>query len=240
LVKRLAQVGGRVLLDFGCGGGAQAFFFEGDFRGVIGVDVVEEHLDAFARAVVKKGWAGRFQPVLYDGTHLPLADESVDFAVSFEVLEHVEDDESALGELGRVVQPGGFLCLSVPNRWWVFETHGADLPLLPWNRVPFFSWLPRRIHDRFARARVYARSRAERLVEDAGFEVIRAAYITAPMDAVKSSSLKRLLRGTVFRSDSTRLPFLATSILIVGRRLDGRGCPPRGGGRGDAARHIPS
>ena len=31
----------------------------------------------------------------------------------------------------RVLKPGGRFIISVPNKWWIFETHGADLPLLP-------------------------------------------------------------------------------------------------------------
>lgn len=218
LVERFAPPTGRVLLDFGCGSGVQSLLFRDDFDRVVGVDVAEGQLAAFARRIAARGLADRFLPVLYDGRRLPLAAHSMDCAVSFEVLEHVEDERAALDEIRRVLRPGGSLLLSVPNRWWVFETHGADLPLLPWNRVPFFSWLPARFHDRYARARNYTRAKIGRLLEESGFEVVRTAFVTAPMDVVEWPLLRRVLRATVFRPDSTRLPFLATSILAVGRR----------------------
>jgi ubiquinone/menaquinone biosynthesis C-methylase UbiE len=44
-------------------------------------------------------------------------------------------------------------------------------------------------------------------------------YVTAPMDVVKIRFLKRLLRGTVFRNDSTRVPFLSTALLVIARRV---------------------
>jgi SAM-dependent methyltransferase len=47
-------------------------------------------------------------------TELPFDDESFDGAVLGEVLEHVEDDRGALGELARVLRPGGVLAVSVP------------------------------------------------------------------------------------------------------------------------------
>ena len=47
-------------------------------------------------------------------TDLPFGDESFDGAVLGEVLEHVEDDRGALGELARVLRPGGVLAVSVP------------------------------------------------------------------------------------------------------------------------------
>jgi SAM-dependent methyltransferase len=46
---------------------------------------------------------------------LPFEDESVDAAVSANLLEHVPDDAGALGELRRVLRPGGRGVLVVPT-----------------------------------------------------------------------------------------------------------------------------
>lgn len=46
---------------------------------------------------------------------IPLANASVDNAVSIEVLEHVRDPAAVLAELARVLRPGGELCLSAPQ-----------------------------------------------------------------------------------------------------------------------------
>ena len=43
------------------------------------------------------------------------ADESQDFVFSSHVLEHMVDMEKALNEWGRVLKPGGYLCLYVPS-----------------------------------------------------------------------------------------------------------------------------
>ncbi len=91
------------------------------------------------------------------------------------------------------------------------ETHGADLPLLPWNRVPFFSWLPTPLHERWARARIYTRGRILGLLEECGFVVEDVRYVTAPMMWCPAP-LRRLLRKTLL-SDDTVLRY-ATSILI--------------------------
>ena len=217
LVRALAPLGGRILLDFGCGNGAQTLLFADDFPVVIGLDIGSGNLQRLGEDAGERGLDGRILPVQYDGKRIPLHESSVDCAVSFEVLEHVLDEQKALTELQRVIRPGGLLAISVPNRWWVFETHGADLPLLPWNRIPFFSWLPKGLHDRYARARIYTRREIERKLRRAGFSIDRSIYVTAPMDVVKIRFLKRLLRGTVFRNDSTRIPFLSTAILIIAR-----------------------
>ena len=49
-----------------------------------------------------------------DVTDLPLADEDFDVAICVHVLEHVEDDRSAIQELHRVLRPGGWALVNVP------------------------------------------------------------------------------------------------------------------------------
>ena len=61
---------------------------------------------------------GRFSASL---TAIPLPCGSVDLVMCTEVLEHVEDDERAVGELRRVLAPGGALVLSVPTPPAVFD-----------------------------------------------------------------------------------------------------------------------
>jgi SAM-dependent methyltransferase len=218
LVRRHAPALGGALLDYGCGNGAQTLRFRDDFASIIGVDVVPEFIAQFAARLQDDPDAARVKPVHYDGDRLPLDDAAVDAIVSFEVLEHVTDEAASLADMWRVLRPGGWVAMTVPNRWWIFETHGADLPLLPWNRVPLFSWLPKRLHDRWARARIYRRREIVRLLEAAGFEVLDARYVTAPLDVLRWPPLRDLLRRTLFRADVTTVPFQATAILVVARK----------------------
>ena len=55
---------------------------------------------------------------------LPFADQTFDLVCSFDIVEHVDDDETALAELSRVCAPGGTLLLSVPLHeaaWTAFD-----------------------------------------------------------------------------------------------------------------------
>jgi ubiquinone/menaquinone biosynthesis C-methylase UbiE len=219
LAGQIAPFTGGVLLDFGCGTGAQSLLFVPEFERALGLDIGLAPLEAFCEEADRRGVRDRVVPIQYDGQRFPIADDTVDYAVSFEVLEHVRHEQQTLSELHRVIKPGGTLVMSVPNRWWVFETHGANLPVLPWNRVPFFSWLPKSVHDRYARARIYMRGEIVDKITRSGFAVKRSVYITAPMDVVKWPPGQRFLRATVFRGDATRIPTLSTAVMVAAERL---------------------
>ncbi len=53
--------------------------------------------------------------ILSDLVELPLADNSFDSVFCSQVLEHVPDPHSVLGEFARILRPGGTLLLSVPH-----------------------------------------------------------------------------------------------------------------------------
>jgi len=53
----------------------------------------------------------------WDGRRIPLDDASLDSALLTEVLEHCPDPAAVLGEIARVLRPGGFLFLTVPFIW---------------------------------------------------------------------------------------------------------------------------
>jgi ubiquinone/menaquinone biosynthesis C-methylase UbiE len=217
LANRSTQFDGKIVLDFGCGNGAQTLAFAQHRCRIIAADISHESLQTLT-GVVDQESVSTILPVLYDGLHLPLARETVDLLLSFEVLEHVQSEFATLHEFGRVMRPGAEAIISVPNKAWIFETHGAHLPLLPWHRVPFVSWLPSLLHRRIARARIYRKQNIQQLLRAHGFEILTTAYITAPMDAVRSPWLKRLLRKSFFGNDQTCIPFLATAIFVHFRK----------------------
>lgn len=57
--------------------------------------------------------------ILGDMTCSDLPDESFDYVVSVEVIEHVEADERFVSEILRVLKPGGTVLLTTPNGDWV-------------------------------------------------------------------------------------------------------------------------
>jgi len=205
-----------LLVDIGCGNGAQTALFAPRFAGTIGVDVARGHVPEFQAAIPPPVPA---VAVVYDGDRLPLPDGAADVVTCFAVLEHVASEEGTLAEIARVLRPEGTLLISVPHRWWIFETHGADLPLLSWNRVPLVSWWPRRLHDRYARARIYRRRDIVARLRASGFAIEVVEMLTAPLDVLRWRPLRDLLRATIVRADRTALPVLAVEVLVVARRV---------------------
>ena len=205
-------------LDVGCGNGAQTILFARHFERWMGIDVEEERLNEFRRELERGDYEAAkkaHEIVLYDGDRIPVADNVVDVLTCIEVIEHTRDDSSTVAELLRVLKPGGTAIITVPNKWWIFETHGANLPLLPWNRVPFFSWLPKAVHSKYAKARIYRKSEIERILRDSGFDILKSVYVTAPMDMLKPVALQTAVRDSVFRNDKTSIPFLSTSVMLI-------------------------
>ena len=204
------------LLDLGCGNGAQTVYFVRDCDRVIGLDFISlkdiegsEHISGF----------DFIQGSLLD---LPFSDDSFDTVTSFEVLEHVQDDEIAVREVRRVLRKNGLFIFTVPNRWWIFETHGAVIPGLnwvPWNRVPFLSWLPKGVHDRIARARIFTIKQALSLTENQGLKPVEWGYVTAPLDVLPEGYLRRQLRKTLFGKETTSNPFLAVNLYLSARKI---------------------
>jgi 2-polyprenyl-3-methyl-5-hydroxy-6-metoxy-1,4-benzoquinol methylase len=208
---------GRLVLDFGAGNGAQTLELMKLGCRVVACDIDQTDLDVLSRYLQDNN-IEVVTPVRYDGSILPFVDKHFDAVVSLAVLEHVQDEAKALSEIHRVLKPGGDFLIAVPNKWWIFETHGARLPLLPWNRVPFFSWLPKSLHSKFANARIYRKKDIVSLLRAHGFDILETFYMTAPMDVVASPSLQKMLRTVIFRGDRSPVPFLSTEVFVHTRK----------------------
>jgi SAM-dependent methyltransferase len=67
---------------------------------------------------------GRGLPTLRsDATKLPLADDSLDLVMAFDLLEHLHDDDAAVAEVHRVLKPGGTYLVAVPADPKLWSSH---------------------------------------------------------------------------------------------------------------------
>jgi SAM-dependent methyltransferase len=113
----------QVVLDAGCSSG---YLLE-DLRrelptvSLIGVDLIAGGLRR-AHLLVPDA-----KLLLADVCDLPIEDESVDVALSANLLEHVPDDAGALAELHRVLRPGGLAAIIVPAGPGSYDYYDAFL-----------------------------------------------------------------------------------------------------------------
>ncbi len=72
---------------------------------------------------------------------LPFPDNSFDYVISSDVIEHTTDPYAATKELIRVLKPNGKICITVPNRtFWFFSVKIANTFKLR-NYQGFENWV---------------------------------------------------------------------------------------------------
>jgi len=80
-------------------------------------------VDISAPALTKLRERGA-QVILSQVSSLPFADGVFDLVCALDIVEHVDDDDGALGELSRVTKPGGAFVISAPlhpSLWTAFD-----------------------------------------------------------------------------------------------------------------------
>lgn len=92
------------IADLGCGTGNASEHLAPWVKRVVAVDRSEPMLEAARKRL---DGVGNVEFVAGELDELPLGDASVDAAVCVLVLHHVEDPAAVLGEMRRVVRPGG-------------------------------------------------------------------------------------------------------------------------------------
>ncbi len=105
LARLVGAAGPRRALDIGCGRGLLLQALRD-----AGFQAIGTELSGFAFTA-----APGVALVHARAEALPFADASFDLVVLWHVLEHVPDPAMALGEVARVLRPGGVLALAVPN-----------------------------------------------------------------------------------------------------------------------------
>jgi len=116
---------GQEVLEIGSGDGYGTEMLCRAGATVVGLDLSAE---AVAHAS-EKHKANNLTFVAYDGMHMPFADAKFGLAVSFQVIEHVEDVPLYLAEIHRVLAPGGTLLITTPNRAYRLRPSQK-----PWNK----------------------------------------------------------------------------------------------------------
>ncbi|MDX2179073.1 MAG: methyltransferase domain-containing protein [Bryobacteraceae bacterium] len=110
--------------DLGCGAGYGTAELAKTAVSVAGIDRSEEAV-AFAR---ERYGGGNVEFHIADCADTGLPSASVDLAVAFELVEHLDDARALLREAARLLAPGGQLAISTPNRDYYNESRRGSGP----------------------------------------------------------------------------------------------------------------
>ncbi|MFF4756201.1 methyltransferase domain-containing protein [Streptomyces sp. NPDC002514] len=221
MLDELASRPGQTVLDLGCGSGAdlEALAAAVTASGtVIGIDH-DQHMVDTARA--RAAGPATVDVRLGDLHDLPLPDDAADRARTDRVLQHVAEPRTVLGEIRRVLRPGGRLVMGEPD----WETLAVDHPDGDLTRA-----YTRHVAERVIRNAGIGRQ-LPRLAAESGFTVPEVVPVTPVFRNVRAADrilgLERCTRRAVaagyFTAEAARTwlthlaqgPFLATVTFYV-------------------------
>ena len=148
-------------LDIGCGDGeiANTIF---DDKFTYGVDNGE--VDDYKEAITKH----RYEKVLVEGAQkMSLPDNSINFAFSNSVLEHIPPIDEVLSETSRVIKSGGYFVFTVPSVY--FSEY------LFFNKI-FGEFYANNLNKKFNHYNLFDHKKWISKLEKNGFEVVDYKY----------------------------------------------------------------
>ena len=146
------------VLNVGCGEGPQLAVYAGQFKSMVGVDIVPARLTGFRRFAEVLGIAG-VETLASNVEEIFLPDASFDSVLAIDIIEHVEHPEKFAAELFRLLKPGGKMLITFPTmhdkfvdglsaarrlfggkkkehkEGWHPDDHQHEYPIKEWRRI---------------------------------------------------------------------------------------------------------
>jgi len=125
LLSRLDLTDRRVL-NVGCSEPIDEMFWVRKVKEWVAVDYSPKSIQMAKKIVeneLSEKLARKIRFQIADATNLPFKNESFDIAVAFSTIEHIPDEkdrEKAIKEMVRITNKGGYLVITVPNKYSLF------------------------------------------------------------------------------------------------------------------------
>lgn len=157
------------ICDLGCGNGV----FTASLRGKFGCRLVGVDGSDYALKQAKvHGFDALHLVEDFSSSRLPFEKGVFDFVINKDVLEHLLHPEHLVGEMARIVRPGGYALIHVPNH---FPLVGRIILLLH-NKLDPFDYFPDSRRWDFPHIRFFTRDDLCVLFEMNGFTVARELH----------------------------------------------------------------
>lgn len=179
LIRQLTQgVSCDLLVDLGCGSGNMLFGTALQPKRALGLDA---SVEATAFGVRHRPTSSIWFAVA-SGEALPLPDGQVDLLLFSEVVEHLTHPDRVLGEIARVLKPGGRVVMTTPNYRWP-----SPWPAL--ERVADWSGRVAQMRDA-QHVQQFSPESLSELARSRGLQIARLGtfYLWSPLVAVLSAS----------------------------------------------------
>jgi SAM-dependent methyltransferase len=230
---RLGLRPGAMFLDAGAGFGRHAFEAARQGATVFALDWAQDEVVGTRNTFGAMIEAHEIPAVTYggalrgDATRLPFADATFDTVVTSEVLEHIQDDVTAIKELHRVLKPGGSLGVTVPTWWpekinWMLSDE-YHAPKSPGGHVRIYSETELRAKLRAAGLDVFASHHAHAL--HSPYWWLKCAVGPSNNDHPLVTRYRRFLEWDIMTAPrSTRIaervlsPVLGKSLIVYSRK----------------------
>lgn len=119
LGKWTSECEGKKVLDIGCGHGEVSLAIAPTAKCVVGTDLSFSFLLSARKNLLQRHRLAL--PVLQaDGMDLPFCSGSFDVVVSHGGIHHISDQSRAIGEIARILKPGGIFFAYEPNKNGIF------------------------------------------------------------------------------------------------------------------------
>jgi 2-polyprenyl-3-methyl-5-hydroxy-6-metoxy-1,4-benzoquinol methylase len=125
IIRQWLSNGARLnILDVGCGSGELAILLAKDGHKLTGIDSESEFIDLARQNATANNLNIDFIAASLEQFH---PNKQFDCVISTDVIEHIENDQSAVGKIAQMTYSDGMIIIAVPSGPWLFGHHDRSI-----------------------------------------------------------------------------------------------------------------